>query len=111
VRRSPTASQEARPQVSELDLLRSSRLVVWFARILLVPLTVLSLMFISIVIFGAWTGEVKEISKFSRAVIVRESNPASYWLAILYHCAIAVLSTWATIWFARVAVFRKPART
>jgi hypothetical protein len=46
------------------------------------------------VIFGLFTGEIKELNRYSRAVVSLALDPYKYWASVVYHTGLA-----AFIWY------------
>ncbi|HEY3049492.1 MAG TPA: hypothetical protein VGJ72_18765 [Polaromonas sp.] len=61
----------------------------WFPRIAVFPISFLAMGLVFVVIYGLWTGDLPEISKYSKAHVFRGSNPVAFWFALTYHSAIS----------------------
>lgn len=85
------------------------RSLIFLARMLFVPVTVLAAVYLFLVIgSGLFLGEVVDISKYSQKTILLQNEPALYWIAIAYHTCVTLFLAWAsylcgcgTKWFTR----------
>ena len=75
----------------------------WLARIALLPLALLLAGLVLNVLLGLWSGEIKEIAKYGRAVVLRGSNPIAFWLSVAYHSTLAAFVAWVSVGCLRVA--------
>jgi len=85
----------------------SARYGHWFARVALLPVFVLAIGMIFVVVSGLWTGEIKELQKYSKLHVYRISNPIAYWVSVVYHCALAAFTNWIGVIIFRAAKFGK----
>jgi hypothetical protein len=60
----------------------------WFTRIAVVPISILAVVGTFVVLYGLWTGDLPEISKYSKVHVLRAENPIEYWFAFSYHAAV-----------------------
>lgn len=81
----------------------------WLARALLVPLVVLAALSVAAVVMGAWSGEIKVVSRFSSDVVLRVENPVRYWWSVVYHGSLASLLVWLSYLCARASKLRRNA--
>ncbi len=59
----------------------------WLARIVVVPMSILAIGMAFIVLYGLWTGDLPEISRYSKGHVLRAENPVEYWFAFSYYTA------------------------
>lgn len=69
----------------------------WFARLALLPIFALAIGMVVVVVLGLWSGEIKELQKYSNLSVTRAGNPIAYWASVTYHSALASLITWISI--------------
>ena len=82
----------------------------WVARVALLPMLVLALATVAMVVLGIWSGDIKEIHKYSKLHVVRTESPAAYWASVVYHSALAGFVTWmAALVFRAAKMGRKNA--
>lgn len=81
----------------------SNRYGHWLARVALIPILALAIGMVVVVVFGLWTGEIKELQKFSKLYVTRTGNPIGYWASVIYHSALAAFIAWLTVVVFRAA--------
>lgn len=81
----------------------SNRYGHWLARMALLPLLALAVGMIFVVVIGLWSGEIKELQKYSKLFVTRTANPIGYWASVLYHSALASFIAWITVVVFRAA--------
>jgi hypothetical protein len=63
----------------------------WLARIAVAPVSALAIGMLFVVLYGLWGGYVPNESRYSDRGVYRSVDPALYWIAVVYHSAIAGL--------------------
>lgn len=81
----------------------SNRYGHWLARLALLPLVALAVGMVFVVVIGLWSGEIKELQKYSKLFVTRTANPIGYWASVVYHSALASFITWITVVVFRAA--------
>jgi transaldolase len=66
----------------------------WLSRVFFVLTVLLAFGATAAVIYGLLTGEIKEINRYSHAVVSIATNPSMYWAAVVYHTVLA-----AFVWY------------
>lgn len=73
----------------------------WVARVFFVFCAVIALGTTGSVIFGLLTGEIKELNRYSHAVVSLAANPYRYWASVVYHSFLA-----AFIWYVSAVTWK-----
>ena len=66
----------------------------WVSRVFFVFSVLLAIGATAAAIFGLLTGEIKEVNRYSHAVVSLAINPYKYWAALVYHTCLA-----AFVWY------------
>lgn len=69
----------------------------WFARLALLPIFALAIGMVVVVVLGLWSGEIKELQKYSNLSVTRAGNPIAYWASVTYHSALASFVAWISV--------------
>jgi hypothetical protein len=75
----------------------------WLARLALLPILALAIGVLVFVVLGLWSGEIKELQKYSKFYVTRNGNPSSYWASVIYHSALAAFIAWVSVVVFRAA--------
>ena len=75
----------------------------WIARAGILPFTFLSLISVLIVVDGLWSGEIREITRYSKDTVLHSTKPIAYWFAVCYHSSLALFMVGIAVWCFRAA--------
>lgn len=83
-RQSIENSEAARKKFRETQ----DRHITWFARIVVIPLAILTSLNMYVIVHDLVRGEVLEISKYSYDRVSIQQAPVMFWFALAYHVGI-----------------------
>lgn len=94
------------------ELIRKSELFEkWFPRIAFFPIALLAAGGIFVVVHGLWAGDLPAIAKYSKAHVLRESNPTGYWFSFAYLSGMAGMFSYLATKLLREAGWFRASKT
>jgi hypothetical protein len=89
----------------------SNRYGHWLARVALLPILALAIGMLVVVVFGLWSGEIKELQKYSKLYVTRTDDPIGYWASVIFHSALAAFISGITVVVFRAARIERESAT